>query len=89
MCNPWIAAALNFVLPGAGYVYAGRRDGFAWGVLVSYALIAASSFMSGSATYAGVPQAALYMGVSGTIILQASFAWDAFRVAKAAKKRRK
>lgn len=30
--NPWIAAALNFIVWGAGYIYAGQRSGF--GILI-------------------------------------------------------
>ena len=37
--KPWLAAILNLLLPGLGYVYAGKRIGFGialvlWGVML-------------------------------------------------------
>lgn len=33
--NPWIAALLNFVLPGLGYIYGGKkRKLFSWGIFI-------------------------------------------------------
>jgi MFS family permease len=31
---PWLAALLNFIIPGVGYVYAGKRVGFGVGLIV-------------------------------------------------------
>ncbi len=33
--NPWVAAVLNFILPGLGYIYSGtKRKLFAWGLFI-------------------------------------------------------
>jgi len=33
--NPWLAAFLNFIFPGLGYIYSGtKRPLFAWGLFV-------------------------------------------------------
>jgi len=41
--NPWLSAILNFILPGLGYVYVGKRVGFGiglvvWGAILLYSI---------------------------------------------------
>lgn len=38
MTRPWIAAVLNFVLWGSGYLYVGKKKGFGLGWLLAYML---------------------------------------------------
>jgi hypothetical protein len=33
--KPWLAALLNILLPGLGYVYAGKRTGFGIGIILT------------------------------------------------------
>ena len=39
--NPWLAGILNFLLPGLGYAYAGKKRAF-----VSYGFLALSIFVA-------------------------------------------
>ena len=42
--NPWLAAVLNFIVPGIGYIYTGKRIVFAIGILVSMVLLGIYAF---------------------------------------------
>lgn len=37
--NPWIAALLNLLAPGLGYIYAGRRTVFGAGLLLVVVIV--------------------------------------------------
>jgi len=45
--NPIIAGALNFFLPGAGYVYVGgRKRNFGFIILISFILLYSTAFLT-------------------------------------------
>ncbi len=74
--NPWIAAILNFILYGLGYLYLGKRRALGGGLLVSDVIL--SIFLLGSqlpgTTFAGLTVGFLIMGLA--------LAYDAYREAK-------
>ena len=37
--KPWVAALLNILLPGLGYVYVGKRSGFGIGIILTAVLL--------------------------------------------------
>ena len=37
--NPWIAAVLNLLLFGAGYIYNGRQVKLGWGITIACAVL--------------------------------------------------
>jgi hypothetical protein len=79
MKNPWIAAILNFLLFGAGYVYNGKRRGLGFALILGWLLIRIGEikiYLTGLVT-----DKWLIMFV-GLVVLQFSFASDAFREAK-------
>lgn len=39
MKKPWLAAILNFLLPGLGYVYVGKRSAFGIGLVLTSVLL--------------------------------------------------
>lgn len=43
--NPWVAAVLNFVFYGAGYIYAGKRKELGIGLLIVFLVMLAETFL--------------------------------------------
>ncbi|MBI2584097.1 MAG: hypothetical protein HYW25_05500 [Candidatus Aenigmarchaeota archaeon] len=86
--NPWIAAILNIIIAGLGYIYVGRRKTFGY-LLVAGTLITAvggaiEGFSLGSA-FGTAPEAnlsSLALLIIGGIILEIAFAYDAYRLAQ-------
>ena len=37
--KPWLAALLNFLFYGAGYVYLGKKKGFGIGLIIAWILV--------------------------------------------------
>ncbi len=78
--NPWIAGALNFFLPGLGYLYVGKpkRAAFSAGLIV-----AAVFLLIGSALLRPEIQLeVLATSIVGELIFGIAFAWDAYKDAK-------
>lgn len=81
--NPWIAAVLNFLVPGTGYLYAGTRIRF--GILLLGAMILAA--FGPNPQYADnvsvdtqafvTDPATLVMAIAG-IMIASGFAYDAY-----------
>ena len=70
--KPWVAAVLNFILYGLGYVYVGKRVGFGIGLL-----------LSGIILYWGVSIGDLPAVVwIDSIILAFLFAYDGYKTAE-------
>jgi len=77
--KPWLAAILNFVFPGLGYLYLGRRKIFAGMLIVIVILAGVDKYVmtpSVSRTYT-------VFGVIISLILSSAFAYDAYSEAKA------
>lgn len=55
--NEFFAAAMNFFVPGLGYVYigTGKRMGFSWGILTASVLVWIYLLTSGDSTSAEGP----------------------------------
>ncbi|MBI2971208.1 MAG: hypothetical protein HYY37_02180 [Candidatus Aenigmarchaeota archaeon] len=74
--NPWMAAALNFILPGLGYIYGGRRVVFGAGLIIvllvlPYALFSGTQLAGASADYG--TRALLWQVTANSV-----FAYDAY-----------
>lgn len=72
--RPWVAAVLNFLIPGVGYLYNGSRVVF--GTLVLF-----TSFI---ATYVffTIPNAHTPIELVGGLVLGGAFAYDAYEEAE-------
>lgn len=75
--SPWVAAILNLLLPGLGYVYVGKRIGFGVGLIFSGIILWGFATLS----YNTVTNFPLVMWID-TIILSILFAYDGFNTAK-------
>ena len=73
--NAWLAAILNFIVPGIGYIYAGKRLVFAWAILVSMVLL-------GIYAYDKPFLLKDWLFNLTTIILSLAFAYDAYKEVK-------
>lgn len=79
--KPWLSALINFILPGIGYVYNGKRVGFGLGVFLvlfmDYFIVASYENVS-------------LMGASFiiSIFLGILFAYDGYQEAKEINKRK-
>jgi hypothetical protein len=85
--NPWIAAVLNFMLYGLGYVYVGKRKVFGWilllGHLVSFVTLGYSlEFPITTYPLSGAALAYSRLAIIGALILEAAFAYDAYQLAE-------
>jgi len=76
--NPWVAAVLNFLLPGLGYVYVGKRVGFGTGLLLS------SIFLYWGISLGNLTPIVLI----DSIILTLLFAYDGYRTAEEVNRRK-
>lgn len=77
--NPWIAAILNFLFFGAGYVYNGKRQGHGLALIVAWIVIRYADiqfFLSGTVLNHW------FFLMGGLAILQFTFAADGYREAK-------
>lgn len=70
--KPWLAALLNIILPGLGYVYVGKRILFGYGILFS------SIMMSWGFSFEKIP---IFVWVS-SIIADMLFAYDSYKDAQ-------
>jgi hypothetical protein len=71
--NPWIAAVLNFILPGIGYLYLGQRKIFGALVFISVVLQIVA--------YRNTTSDSIFASIAGLVILFA-FAYDAYKLAE-------
>lgn len=74
--NPWIAAVLNFVLWGLGYIYIGRRRLFGTLMLISDIMLGIIYFL-----FLMVPQSFLILILMEIpfVIISLAFAYDAYK----------
>ena len=72
--NPWLAAVLNFLLYGLGYIYNGKRIGI--GILLLAADIILSSI------YLVIFSVELAVTALPLLLIGLALAWDAYREAQ-------
>jgi len=77
--NPTLAAILNFIIPGLGYLYAKKRETFGWIVLVSMILYTVYSY--DKPYLLNQP-----MFLASSILLSFAFAYDVYRELRPRKK---
>lgn len=71
--KPWLAALLNFVVPGLGYVYAGKRQIFGIG-LVIWGIIALGWYFTSKET-------SLLLAVD-SFVISILLAYDGYKTAE-------
>ena len=76
--NPWLAAVLNFIIPGVGYLYVGRRTEFAVILLAGWII---SLGVSGSA-FAGASTFDAGLIALSELLMMMAFAYDGYMSAK-------
>ncbi|MBU1269426.1 MAG: hypothetical protein KJ583_05645, partial [Nanoarchaeota archaeon] len=77
--NPTLAAILNFLVPGIGYLYARKRETFGWIVLTATILSTIYSFNKPELV-------SNFMFVISSIVLSTGFAYDVYVELKPRKK---
>ena len=77
--NPWIAAILNFLLFGLGYLYVGVRTNFALLLVISYVIALLDSFIF------SVPISYSSFFWLSYVLISLGFAIDAYNEAKKTK----
>ncbi|MFT4976187.1 MAG: hypothetical protein ACI8S6_002083 [Myxococcota bacterium] len=88
--NPWIAAVLNFFLPGAGYMYTGRRRLLGAGWLLCAILLTVVEQSAGIFPALGIEAAGLQTAAPTVfnllfvtvLLMNTVFAVDAYQEAK-------
>ncbi len=75
--KPWVTAVLNFLLPGLGYVYVGKRVGFGIGLILS-------SLILWGVSLGDLPPVVWIDG----IIIAFLFAYDGYKTAEEVNKRK-
>ncbi|MFH1770787.1 MAG: hypothetical protein ABH828_04485 [archaeon] len=73
--NPTLAAFLNFIIPGLGYIYANKRLQFGWLVLLSMVLYTLYSYDKPQLLSEG-------MLTLSFVVLSFAFAFDVYRELK-------
>ena len=79
MKNPWVAAILNLVFFGGGYIYNGRRMCLGWWLVLAWILIRARRIPIYLTNLVFNRWLIMFAGL---VILQISFAIDAYKEAK-------
>ena len=79
MKNPWIAAILNLLLFGGGYLYNGKRKGMGMALILAWVLIRWGEI---SIYLTGLVTAKWLVLFTGLIVLMFSLAADAYHEAK-------
>jgi hypothetical protein len=78
--NPWVAAILNFLFYGAGYIYIGKKKGYGLALVIAWIVLRTADikFYLGSSILN-----TWFILMAGLAILQFTFAIDAYNEAKA------
>jgi len=79
MKNPWIAAFLNLLLFGGGYIYNGQRKGLGFALIIAWVLIRYGEITIFLTNLVFKDWLVLFTGL---IVLMFSLATDAYREAK-------
>ncbi len=78
--NPWLAATLNFLLPGLGYIYAGRRAVFGAGLIL--VLFVLSFLLFKDLQFSNLTPEYDMRSLAWAVSLNLLFAYDAYTDAK-------
>ncbi|MBI2655552.1 hypothetical protein HYX06_03965 [Candidatus Woesearchaeota archaeon] len=76
--KPWLAALLNFILPGVGYLYIKKNKVLSYSLILAIAVGVIGDAATG---YRYVPENPAYMWAASLIFLF-GFSYDAYRLAK-------
>lgn len=79
MKNKWIAAILNFLFYGAGYVYNGKTKGFGFALIVAWMVLRTADIKF---YLNGTMMGTWYILMAGLAILQFTFAINGYQQAK-------
>jgi len=81
--NPWIAAILNLLWAGLGYIYLGKRKNFGY-ILFVAGLLALVDVAMNLGTYAQGNYSNLItpLVVASAVLMELAFAYDAFKLAQ-------
>lgn len=82
--NPVAVAILNFILPGAGYLYGGVKKTFAWLLLAAFLVYIIIFIDPQSIYYLGrsdAPTMSLWEIISA-LLLSSAFAYDGYQETK-------
>lgn len=85
---PWLAALLNFVLSGVGYLYNGKRVVFGV-ILLASEILTLTVGIGISESFLNQILTSYPMLILGTILMQIAFAVDAYQEAKSINQRNK
>jgi len=77
--KPWVAAILNLLFFGAGYIYNGKRIGFGFGLIAGWLLIRCGEIPIYLTNLVFYKWLIMFVGI---VCLQLSFAIDGFKEAK-------
>jgi len=83
--KPWLAGILNFIFPGAGYIYNGKRKVFAILLIAGIIISIIGDFYY---NYDIDVMTTFYQWVTGLLVLF-GFGYDAYQEAKELNKRKK
>jgi len=78
MKNPWIAASLNFVFYGGGYIYAGKKKALGYGLLLVF-VIMSIEFVMGNIGHIEDPISTHSISMT---FLAVVLAYDAYSIVK-------
>ncbi len=81
MKKPWLAAILNIILTGLGYIYNGKRMSFGILMVISTLLIYGSS-SEGEKLFQVFSIETIIIAVASWIIMVIAFAYDAYKDAQ-------
>ena len=76
--NAWIAALLNLIFYGAGYIYVGKKKALGWGLLVVFIIMTIEFFM-GSIDHINDP---VSTHMYSTTLLGFILAYDVYKIVK-------
>jgi hypothetical protein len=80
MKKPWLAAILNLLFFGGGYIYNGRRTGIGCGLVLAWILIRAGEIPIYLSNLVFDKWLIMFAGI---VVLQICFAIDGYKEAKA------
>jgi len=83
--DPWLAALLNFIFTGLGYLYVGKRKTFGALLLTSEFLVFAWILIDATAREMLTALTSSPLKVLATLLLAVAFALDAYNDAKTVK----
>lgn len=81
--KPWVAAVLNFCLPGLGYIASGKRKTFSYFILASTILFSIGYYLV-YVQYGdpGMMRPSDWWLAAGDVAISSGFAYDAYHEAK-------